>query len=487
MKRNILILILFLANSTNIVFAQLMGGLMIPQPAYANQYPSNSVFCDDFPTAIVEVLNPTTGRTWMDRNLGALQAATSRTDAKAFGYLYQWGRRSDGHQCRGSATTPFLSSIDQPSHGNFITTNSGNFDWRSPQNPNLWQGVNGVNNPCPIDFRLPTSTELEAERLSWSTRNAAGAFASPLKWALTGHRGHFNGAINNAGKSALYWSSSVDGTSSKHLDFDSSFSGILTPNGRAWGMSVRCIKQQMPFSLSGGTETSVGSETVLTFNNSGTLTVTGTGPVRILVVGGGGGGRSGKSNNGNTGGGGGRVIEQFLTLNPGTYTVTVGAAGSANGGNGSSSSISGVTLTASGGLGNGTSGSGFGVGSAVSNLWGGAASCFTSSSGGGSTGNGQAGSSGSGIDNNITGTTTQYGYGGSGGAYDASLTYTCIGSGGGNGWISWNNGSPTPRHATPNFQNRGHGGNGGGHTRTLSANSSAGSRGVIIIRYTKIL
>ncbi len=110
----------------------------------------------------------------MDRNLGATQAATSSTDVDAYGDLYQWGRFSDGHQCRTSATNPALSSTDQPAHGDFITVNSGNYDWRSPQNDNLWQGVNGINNPCPSGYRFPTEAELEAERLSWSSAQYSG-------------------------------------------------------------------------------------------------------------------------------------------------------------------------------------------------------------------------------------------------------------------------------------------------------------------------
>ena len=44
------------------------------------------------------VTNPATGRTWMDRNLGASRVATGNTDAEAYGDLYQWGRAADGHQ-----------------------------------------------------------------------------------------------------------------------------------------------------------------------------------------------------------------------------------------------------------------------------------------------------------------------------------------------------------------------------------------------------
>ncbi len=113
----------------------------------------------------------------------------------AYGDLYQWGRFSDGHQCRTSATNPTLSSTDQPAHGDFITVNSGNYDWRSPQNDNLWQGVNGINNPCPSGYRLPTEAELDAEHLSWSSDNSAGAIASALKLPMAGSRDFSHGSL----------------------------------------------------------------------------------------------------------------------------------------------------------------------------------------------------------------------------------------------------------------------------------------------------
>ena len=99
---------------------------------------------DDWPrdniTEIVEVTNPQTGRIWMDRNLGAGRAAISSTDEQAYGDLYQWGRPADGHHLRTSDTTSILSSSGQPSHGGFILENNSPYDWRSPQNDNLWRG-----------------------------------------------------------------------------------------------------------------------------------------------------------------------------------------------------------------------------------------------------------------------------------------------------------------------------------------------------------
>ena len=204
-------------------------------------YPPGSVFCASGPTAIVDVTNPATGKTWMDRNLGATQAATSSTDAASYGDLYQWGRGNDGHQCRTSSTTTTLSSTDQPGNGNFILDTITPFDWRSPQNTNLWQGVNGVNNPCPSGYRLPTQTEIYAERLSWSTNNSAGAFASPLKWPKAGARGNGAGSLALLGTHGFYWSSSVDATYSRHLVFYSS-DAFITLDDRADGYSVRCIK-----------------------------------------------------------------------------------------------------------------------------------------------------------------------------------------------------------------------------------------------------
>jgi uncharacterized protein (TIGR02145 family) len=203
--------------------------------------PSDDNNNQPFPTAIVDVTNPITGKTWMDRNLGASQAATSSTDALAYGDLYQWGRRADGHQFRNSTTTSNLSSIDQPSHGNFILANNEPFDWRSPQNPNLWQGVNGVNNPCPSGYRLPTETEWNAERASWISNDAAGAYASPLKLPMAGHRSSSDGSISSNGTYGAYWSSTVFGTESSAMDFVSS-NAAIDPEVRRVGYCVRCIK-----------------------------------------------------------------------------------------------------------------------------------------------------------------------------------------------------------------------------------------------------
>ncbi|MGF1639242.1 MAG: hypothetical protein ACFCUU_19350 [Cyclobacteriaceae bacterium] len=186
-----------------------------------------------------DVTNPSTGKIWMDRNLGASRLATSSFDVDAKGDLYQWGRGSDGHQVITSGTTSTLSNNDIPGHGDFILTSSGSFDWRSSPNNNLWQGVNGINNPCPSGYRLPTETEFNAERLSWSSNNAAGAFASVLKLPSTDTRFNTTGGVST-NITGSYWTSTV-------LDDRSRFLRLLGDAGmatsvRSIGRSVRCIK-----------------------------------------------------------------------------------------------------------------------------------------------------------------------------------------------------------------------------------------------------
>jgi uncharacterized protein (TIGR02145 family) len=207
-----------------------------------SSYPAGSVFCASGPTTIVEVTTAT-GKTWMDRNLGATQVATSSDDANSYGDLYQWGRGSDGHQCRTSSTTTTLSAVDQPANGNFIRISNSPRDWRDPQNDNLWQGANGINNPCPTGYRLPTDTELNEERASWSSNdNAAGAFASPLKLPMAGGRSYSNGSLAGVGSGGGYWASTISGTNARYLYFDSS-SAFMDSYGRAFGFSVRCLKE----------------------------------------------------------------------------------------------------------------------------------------------------------------------------------------------------------------------------------------------------
>ncbi|MDP2966839.1 MAG: FISUMP domain-containing protein [bacterium] len=182
------------------------------------------------------------GKCWMDRNLGASRVATAYNDSQAYGDLFQWGRLDDGHQTRTSGTTKTLSSTDDPGHSNFIYGMDSPYDWRSPQNNNLWQGDGAINDPCPLGWRVPSYSEWDAERASWSFQNYNGAFASPLKLTVAGTRFYGGATLGGVGSSGNYWSSTVSGSGAGAFYLRFKSNAYVGSHSRAGSVSVRCIK-----------------------------------------------------------------------------------------------------------------------------------------------------------------------------------------------------------------------------------------------------
>jgi len=247
----------------------------------------------------------------------------------------------------------------------------------------------------------------------------------------------------------------------------------------------------------------------VTFNASGTLTVTKEGLGDVLCVAGGGGGSFGAANeSGGGGGGAGGYFLRTILLPVGTYTVTVGAGGS--GGTNSSNQASGnVSFLApslvafGGGHGGGLGGAPSAVASGGS---GGGANAFlpaagsalvagagnnggrstSGSGGGGGGGAGAAGSpgtsgdvggaGGAGVSSSITGSSVARGGGGGGGGY-LQPGGTATAGGGAGGQTIPSNGS----NGTANT-----GGGGGAATNTAGGSSSNtggnGGSGVVIVR-----
>jgi|GEM_PF-3248022 len=217
------------------------------------------------------VVNSVTGKTWLNNNLGAeyadannpngnfkpTQQAKASDDYRAYGSMFQWGRKADGHELinwssatSGSAkygTTTTKS--DEPDHPLFIKKASGEtyHDWRVNPENSLWRDENSTNNVCPIGYRLPQFTsdheEWSEEAITWSSQNSAGAFLSILKLSTSGYRWS-SGGLGQAGSSGNYWyGSAVEDNANLAWDllFDSSRrkrSADYRSNGRA----VRCIK-----------------------------------------------------------------------------------------------------------------------------------------------------------------------------------------------------------------------------------------------------
>ena len=225
----------------------------------AAQFECTSVSAPTTPT--VPTVVSKTGRVWMDRNLGAKRVATAYDDSEAYGDLYQWSRGKDGHEKRNSAITDVQSNLVKPGHSKFISRVS--FYWYKGSATNLWSGGGGhtpnggVNNPCPVGFRVPTKEEWEKEIATWSrsglwtsgSDHREVSFGNVLKIPASGRR-QSDGALDKVGIWAPCWSSTempynssfAHHKSSGHSTRGRSFVGI-SAGLKSAALPVRCIKE----------------------------------------------------------------------------------------------------------------------------------------------------------------------------------------------------------------------------------------------------
>lgn len=177
------------------------------------------------------IVSPVTGKKWLDRNIGATQAATTFDDYKAYGDLFQWGRPADGHQLinwttsnDGNAifgTTTVLATTDAPNHSNFIInaySNASQWDWRNDNNRNRWATT--PQGSCPDGWHVPAISDWLAEiSKTTSARGTASSGGitdnrsgySQLKLTAAGVRtvdGPGSVNIYNIGVAGHYWSTS---------------------------------------------------------------------------------------------------------------------------------------------------------------------------------------------------------------------------------------------------------------------------------------
>ena len=191
------------------------------------------------------VTSPFTGKVWLDRNLGASRVCTSFDDVQCYGDYYQWGRNFDGHQDSGSDTTPTLATDINNAGNNFVLGTSSPFDWVSIDSTGVqrsanWSKTDG-SSICPAGFRVPTLTELKAETVDNDVTNRVTAFSNFLKLPSSGFRNSGIGVLNLEGSAGNVWTTSVDGSSSSYVSFQSSNAGTNL-DIHANGLSVRCLK-----------------------------------------------------------------------------------------------------------------------------------------------------------------------------------------------------------------------------------------------------
>jgi hypothetical protein len=190
-----------------------------------------------------------TGKCFMDRNIGASQVATGYADSAAYGDLFQQGRAPDGHQLINRTTgVPVYSTTstisDFPNNSLFIVGAGGDLSWRITRDYNLWQLSTSNNNPCPTGWRVPTLTEWQNEIAAGIT-NAPTAY-SLLKLTLAGDRVYGDsqgGKMEDVGVRGQYWSSTYYPSGSYHGNLSIyADSASMAGDVRAYGLSVRCIR-----------------------------------------------------------------------------------------------------------------------------------------------------------------------------------------------------------------------------------------------------
>ena len=235
------------------------------------------------PPLSVKIDGVTTELEFLDRNLGATRVATAINDEQSYGWMFQWGRRADGHQVmnytsptkgtfqlgtapnasapadRNTAdNTPFYIKgktadwLCDPNQAS-ATDYSLNYYWAAKVEDPLYAS-GGTNNPCPKGFKVPTATEWTAVAAFAGTATAAVDIFELLGIPAAGYV-KYTGALAAAGGSAktakIYLWSCDTGTGKNvtNNQYETHAGYVMFTTGkavRAWekanALPIRCVR-----------------------------------------------------------------------------------------------------------------------------------------------------------------------------------------------------------------------------------------------------
>ncbi|UVD87739.1 fibrobacter succinogenes major paralogous domain-containing protein [Ornithobacterium rhinotracheale] len=176
------------------------------------------------------------GRTWLNNNLGAdyanvnsphfnpTQQATSKTDYKAYGSMFQWGREANGHELVD--WTRFI----------FGRVVHSNLSWSR----DMLSSLTTYHDPCPNGYHTPSKSEWEQLFRAVGSGNSM-CKDRKLNLPAAGYRYYTSGSqFRYTGGTGSYWSS-TQSLYAWELYFNSSYSLMLSAN-RSYGQPVRCLK-----------------------------------------------------------------------------------------------------------------------------------------------------------------------------------------------------------------------------------------------------
>lgn len=203
-------------------------------------------------------------------NLGANTALDPFTyqSGNINGSLYQWGRKTDGHEVRSSTTVATQATNNDATLpieviGKFIL----NGNWQTVRSYTLWgDGTSsfnpnkGVNDPCPVGYKVPSQGQWNglyiagfgfgspaaATQNTWTWTGNGYMVGSNLYLPAAGGRLYFSsGALTAVGTNGLYWTSTPVNTNYEYAMFFASTH--VTPNNNSssigYGYSIRCIAE----------------------------------------------------------------------------------------------------------------------------------------------------------------------------------------------------------------------------------------------------